>query len=487
MPLSPLQFQQMLRAADATHHAGNFPEAIAQARQLIRQAPDRGETYMVLSAALLGLGDAAGARQAAADGLRVRPGNAALLYALSRAYLRLNRLPEAERAIDSALAQRPAEGAFLSAKADILLSKAEPQAAYDLLSAAPGPGFPGLVSALARAASQIGRHSEAIDHLRRALSDEGLSAAARSNLLYDLGETLDAVGEYDSAFVTFREANDLKRYPYDADAESRAIDAMIRAWTPAVIAALPRAKKDPRPAFIVGFWRSGTTLVEQTLSSHPRVFGAGELDYLPRAADGLRDPRFPSAEPMIADPARLTRSVVERVSRGYLGLLRTLDKSAARVTDKMPTNFLHLGIIATALPGAPVIHCLRDPVDTCLSCYFNMRGNMTYAHDLADLGRFYRDYQRLIAHWKSVLDLPVLDVRYEEFVGAQEATARRMVAFLGLDWDDACLRPHENARVAMTRSMDQVRKPMYSSSVARWRRYERHLGPLLSALGREIG
>lgn len=154
------------------------------------------------------------------------------------------------------------------------------------------------------------------------------------------------------------------------------------------------------------------------------------------------------------------------------------------MTDKMPINFLYLGLAAKLVPGVRVIHCVRNPLDTCVSCYAKLlAGGMTeYAHDLRHLGRFYRDYQRLIAHWKSVLEVPILDVRYEQIVEDAEGQARRMIEFLGLGWDPACLRFHENRRVARTASLDQVRRPLYRSSVERWRNYERHLGPLIETL-----
>lgn len=188
---------------------------------------------------------------------------------------------------------------------------------------------------------------------------------------------------------------------------------------------------------------------------------------------------------MLIDPAAATRPIVDRSCAEYLEIIRKVDPRAARVTDKMPVNFMHLGIISRLLPGCRVVHCIRDPLDTCLSAYFNLAGRLKYSHDLTHLGRFYRDYQRVITHWKGVLDLPILDVVYEEYTADQEAVARRIVDFIGLPWDDRCLKFHENARVAMTKSIDQVRKPMYRTSVARWKHYEKHLGPLKKALGVE--
>jgi hypothetical protein len=180
----------------------------------------------------------------------------------------------------------------------------------------------------------------------------------------------------------------------------------------------------------------------------------------------------------------ITAPALERIAREYLAVLRRAAPAAERVTDKMPVNFLHLGLIALLFPGARVVHCIRDPRDTCLSCHFNLPGdNAHYSDDLATLGRFYRQYERLMAHWKAVLDMPILDVVYEDLVADIEGGSRRLVGFAGLDWDPACLAFHENARIARTASLDQVRKPVYTGSVGRWKRYEAHLGPLLRGLG----
>jgi hypothetical protein len=159
---------------------------------------------------------------------------------------------------------------------------------------------------------------------------------------------------------------------------------------------------------------------------------------------------------------------------------------AARFTDKQPQNFLHLGMIELLFPAARVVHCGRDARDTCLSCYTHLFGggnNQPFAGRLEHLGRYYRAYERVMAHWRGVVSIPVLEVAYEDVVGDLEGSARRLVGFVGLEWDDACLRFHETRRDVITESADQVRRPLYSSSVGRWRRFEAHLAPLLAALG----
>jgi Sulfotransferase family len=267
------------------------------------------------------------------------------------------------------------------------------------------------------------------------------------------------------------------------------VDRIMETFSPSIMARLPRARHGSEvPVFIVGMPRSGTTLTEQILAAHPEVFGAGELPALQRVV-GLVPAMTGKAAPWPECAARLGQGGVDTLAARYLSEVTRLAPGAARITDKMPQNFLSLGLVALLFPEARVIHCTRDPVDTCLSCYFQgFTQGHGYAFDLATLGAYYRHYRRLMDHWNAVLDIPVIDMpvmemRYEAMVADQEAESRRLVDFAGLDWDDACLRFFASDRLAHTASYDQVRRPVYKGSVGRWRRYAAHLGPLLAALG----
>jgi hypothetical protein len=246
------------------------------------------------------------------------------------------------------------------------------------------------------------------------------------------------------------------------------------------LAELPRAdNRSEQPVFIVGMPRSGTSLVEQILSCHRGVHAAGELRDVGKlvASLGLR---FQGEDDVLPG---LDSGSLNAAAGRHLERLRGLGGNAKRLTDKMPYNFLHLGLISLLFPRARVIHCLRDPIDTCLSCYFqNFATGNFFSFDLGNAGLYYRQYERLMAHWRTVLDKPILEVRYEEHVAEPEKVCREMLDFLDLDWDPACLRFHESRRFTNTASRDQVRKPIYTSSSGRWQRYERHLGPLLEAL-----
>jgi hypothetical protein len=230
--------------------------------------------------------------------------------------------------------------------------------------------------------------------------------------------------------------------------------------------------------------RSGTTLVEQILASHSLVTGAGELKDLShtassvKAKDGTLVP-FPEFMPMLS-PVEL-----RRVGELYAAKLGRRAPGAERITDKMPSNFYFLGLIHLALPGAKIIHTSRSAVDTCVSCFSKLfAGEQSQTYDLGELGRYYRAYHGLMAHWREVLpEGAFLDVQYEDVVADIETQARRILDFCGLAWEPKVLEFHRNERPVRTASSSQVRKPIYGTSVARWRNYEKYLGPLLTELG----
>ncbi|MGH7111807.1 MAG: sulfotransferase family protein, partial [Stellaceae bacterium] len=231
---------------------------------------------------------------------------------------------------------------------------------------------------------------------------------------------------------------------------------------------------DETPLLIVGMPRSGTTLVEQIVSAHPEIGAGGELTF-------WNDTALPLAR---AGAGEIAPAEIERIAREYLALLRRLAPGAARVTDKMPANFRWLGLIHLTVPQARIIHCRRDPIDTCLSNYFAYFSRLhPHSCDRADLVFYYREYLRLMAHWRTVLPPErYLEIDYEELVADRERMTRRLIAFTGLEWDDACLRPERNDRAVYTASSWQARQPVYGTSVRRWRHYEPWLGELRQLL-----
>ena len=227
--------------------------------------------------------------------------------------------------------------------------------------------------------------------------------------------------------------------------------------------------------------RSGTSLVEQILASHARVYGAGERTEIGNLADRLNKTEMLD---YVEHLENLDQQNLDRMASEYLQTVTRPAGDAERITDKMPTNFLHLGFIAQLFPAARIIHCRRDPRDTCLSIYFqefNLAHN--YANNLGALAHFYREYERLMDHWLAVLDLPILEVNYLETVFNLERSARRMVNFLDLEWDPDCLQFHRSGRITATASYDQVRQPVYTGSIGRWKHYRKHVASLIEEFG----
>ena len=304
---------------------------------------------------------------------------------------------------------------------------------------------------------------------------------ARIRYWFALGKAREDVGRYDEAFAAYAAGNHLQHALLSCD-EVRA-DAMLERVTKVFDRAFFEAHQavkgsDKAPVFIVGMPRSGTTLLEQILSSHPAVHGAGELVDLNEviiSAAGATGMRFPDFVQGLAagDFGRLGEAYTQRVWQ--------LAPQAERITDKMPANFFYLGMIRLMLPNAKIIHAMRDPMDSCFSCYSRLfNDTMEFAYDLGTLGRYYVRYMKLMRHWHAVLPAgTILDLSYEELVADTEAQARRVLEFVGLPWDDNCLEFHRNQRHVKTASVAQVRKPIYQTSVARWQRFTTHLTPLL--------
>jgi hypothetical protein len=295
----------------------------------------------------------------------------------------------------------------------------------------------------------------------------------RMVLHFVLGKAHDDLGEHAEAMRHFDAGNSIRARSLRSDrAEFEAsLDRQIKRFTPELFGQLAGfGTEDETPLLIVGMPRSGTTLVEQIVSSHPAVTAGDELSFWASHGTGLECAEGPGFTP---DAARA-------LTTAYLTLLRKIGPSATRVTDKLPFNYLRLGLIRVLLPNARIIHCRRHPIDTCLSIYSTLfKPRMDFISSKADLAFSYRQYARLMDHWRTVLPPDrFLEVEYERLIADRGTETRRLIAFAGLDWDEACLKPERNERVVMTASAWQARQPVYSTSVGRWRNYEPWLGEL---------
>lgn len=321
-------------------------------------------------------------------------------------------------------------------------------------------------------------HSRYANDARELLDSGNRHPSEQAQLHLALARYLDQRQQYDAAFehLTAGNAISWKRQGFDSTLFSEATGKIRAVFTDEFFARRPaHAAQSTRPIFIVGMPRSGTTLVEQILASHPAVAAGGELSTITNLAAEMGR----TGEPYPAAITSLDSGALQQLANRYLEKLDHVSGEAPHVTDKMPFNYLHLGFIATLFPDAAVIHCRRDPLDTCLSCYFTSFGeNLLFAGDLTALGRYYVDYRQLMDHWRRVLPKPPLEVQYEQLVGDTERTIRSILKFCGLDWDAACLAFYRTDRGIRTPSRWQVRQPVYGDSVGRWRHYARHLQPL---------
>jgi hypothetical protein len=312
-------------------------------------------------------------------------------------------------------------------------------------------------------------------------------------LHFALGKLQDELADYDAAFANFAAGNGIEKRPFDHLANAVFFEHIKDTYAREKTHLAVSNNDSTVPIFIVGMPRSGTSLVEQILASHPRVYGAGELtaiNYLMTHFDLLTgNATFPSGA------ATVSVTVLNEISHKHIKHLRALSdeagmKDVLRVTDKMPHNFICLGLIAQLFPKAKIIHCQRDPLDTCLSIYFqHFNTHHAYANDLTALGQYYRQYDSLMKHWQAVLPstMPILNINYEALVADQATWSRRLIEFAGLDWDEACMRFFNAKRNVNTPSYDQVRKPIYTKSVERWRHYDAHIASLKHALFAEAG
>ncbi|HTZ72242.1 MAG TPA: tetratricopeptide repeat protein [Acetobacteraceae bacterium] len=505
---------------NALHDEGAFEEAVACHRRAIAHQPGLAAGYYNLANALIALGRVAQAVACYRRALELQPDYPEALTNLGNALHQSGNLAEAVACHQQAVALRPDYVYGLNNLGNALREQGllDDAVACHRRAIALRPGYPEAHVNLGNELQEQGRLDEAVDayelavalaprraefwhmlantgrvaadsaHARRiavlAAELDSLSVAEQMHLHFALG----IVGQGKDAASSFRhllEANRLKRttFAYD-EAATLAMFSRIRQTFTADFLASRRGTgmASPVPVFVVGMPRSGTTLVEQILASHKQVHGAGELPDLPRLLAVLERPDAGLCLPEAAHV--LPPEAMRAVGAAYLDGVRMRAPKAARIVDKLPGNFLRLGLIHLALPQAKIIHIARDPVDTCLSCFAKLfSGHLPYAYDLAELGRFYRAYEGLMAHWREILPPgTMLELRYEHLVSDIETETRRLLTHCDLPWDDACLAFHENRRAVQTFSATQVRRPLYASSIGRWGAYGHLAGPLLEAL-----
>jgi len=490
--------EALLRQAETLHRQGRRPEAIELFRQVLAARPNEIEGWYELGYLLKAEGRYEEALEAYGCALSRRISRPEEVH-LNRAVIysdHLRRDELAEQELMAALTIAPSYVPALLNLGNLNEERGNREAAigcYEQILGMPsGPGAPHQdlrCEALARV-SNLRPPSSVDDPLIRQLQEAAASAVAhsaqvRANVLFALGRVYDRLDEYDLAFDAYAKANRClvreSGRPYDRTHTVRLVDAMITAF-PTTSAGTPPSTRDDgaSPLFICGMFRSGSTLIEQVLAGHPKVTPGGELDFLMRLAASRLAP-FPQSMAG-ADPKRDAAFAQEY--RTHLASLFPDAHAGTYITDKRPDNFLLIGLIKRMLPDARIIHTTRHPMGNGLSIFMQHLHHRVagYSSDLGDIGHYYGQYRRLMAHWKSLYPDSIYDFDYDDFVRDPVPALQRLFAFLGLDWDERTLEFHRLRNTVKTGSYWQVRQPLHGNASGRWRHYDKHLGPLRQAL-----
>jgi tetratricopeptide (TPR) repeat protein len=474
--LSPHYVEALNNLGNALRDLGERHEALALHRKAVELDSRRAESHCYVGNVLFDLQrlDEAGAcfRRA----LTLQPESQRALLGLAAVERMQGRADAAEVSCRTALTIDPQHVEALAFLGELYVDRgrfAEAQQHFERALAL-DPGLPSVYCSLVAHRKLTGADPAWLQGVA-ALLAKPLPLGQEINLHYALGKYFDDLGQYDEAFSNFRQANELIKRDgprHDRQKLTRRVDRIIDRFDADFTRECQAgATASELPVLIVGMPRSGTSLTEQILASHPGVFGAGELHFWNGAYDTFEAARARGESGV---------SLLPGIARDYLGRLTALSPGALRVIDKMPANFLHAGLIHATLPRARIIHMQRHPLDTCLSIYFqNFFDIGPYAHDFDGLAHYYSEYVRITNHWREVLPATaLLEIPYELLIEDTEAWTRRMLDFIGLPWDPRCLEFHRTERVVMTASRWQVRQKITASSVGRWRNYEKHLAPL---------
>ena len=455
---------------------GRYREAEEQFREAASIQPKYPDAQFNLGTLLRDTGRLTESEMPLRRAVKLNPAHPESHVSLGLTLMTLRRLEEARECFEKALKIAPRNSGALCGAGQVAILDGQFEAAtahfkralvFDTQHAAAWAG-------LARVRKMTSADG---DWLRSAekVASSGLPPVQEADLRFAIGKYHDDVGNFEKAFRSYERANRLQKAAapnYDRGRWTRYVDDMIRAYPrDAAFATEGGASDSALPVFVTGMMRSGTSLVEQIIASHPAARGAGELpfwtDAMRKHHDAVRN-------------RRLDQALRNKLAESYLHTLRSAFPDAARIVDKATFNSDYLGPIHSIFPNARIIYVRRDPIDTCLSCYFQpFSAGHSFTLDLADLAHYYREHRRLVDHWRAVLPpASLLEVHYADLVEDRERWSRRILDFIGLGWDDRCAEFHTATRPVLTSSFWQVRQKMYNSSVGRWRNYQGFIGPL---------
>jgi tetratricopeptide (TPR) repeat protein len=459
---------------------GREKEAEGYFYQAIKIEPDFPDAYSNIGNALLLKGQYAAAEQFLRRALKLNPRFVDARVNLGLVLSFLSRLRDARSQFEKALKYQPLNADALSGLAVVAMI----EGSFDQTSALLGralkisPRMPRALALQAGLRKMTPSDGAWLKNAEEVAASE-IAPLDEPELRFAIAKYYDDVEDFKRAFQNYKRANDLLKAiaePYDREKRKGFVDIMIRTYTQDVVARNGGASNSMKPVFVIGMPRSGTSLTEQIIASHSSAKGAGELGFW---ADAVHE------HEALINEGPPDESRRKHLAEGYLRVLEAKAGDALRVVDKAPVNSDYLGIIHSVFANARIIYMQRDPIDTCLSCYFQkFVPSMNFTMDLSDLADYYRQHRRLMTHWRAVLPPgTILDVPYEELVANQERWTRKILDFLGLEWDERVLNFHETKREVATASFWQVRQKIYKNSVQRWRNYDKFIGPLKDLKG----
>jgi len=513
--------------AEAYRQKGNIAYAIKTYQQLLSITPDNYQVLNNFGTLLRNTGDTDSSIQYLLQANRIFPNSPIILTNLTDTYIAMGRYDLALKTGQQAITLEPnffdarramgnvysGLGQYAEAKsnfrhalniqpdnttthADVIVLLAnscaflkEYNEAYELIKPLLNEENPGCAALYFKISHKINARENAVNYITSLLKKKNHKNSAQyAPLYFCLGKHYDEIAQYDVAIENYNEGNKLYGRSFslkDTQKHFKNITSTFSAKT--LKTAQTAGNRSTQPVFVLGMPRSGTSLVEQILSSHPDVYGAGELINIDVAINQLKhSTQYSSAFPQRLN--QLSVNALDSMAEKYLDHISSISRNAKYVSDKMPHNFTHIAMILRLFPSARIIHCKRHPLDTCLSCYFSNFGNAghDYAYNLNHLGKYYIEYQKLMSHWEHCYGNRLYSVRYEDMVSNQVNTSKALFQHCDLTWDDRYLDFHQNKRTVLTFSHEQVNQPLYSSSMYRWKNYEKHLEKLKTILSDEI-
>jgi tetratricopeptide (TPR) repeat protein len=454
---SPANMTIALFIAKMCLSRGLASRAIHAIEQAIDADPNNPEAWHLLAMAANSTGTLPVPLHFAQKLIQLQPQESQPHATLATAHRLNGKLDEALASYDRALAKNPQFPEAIAGKAEVLESLSRTEEAETLLHGISNSNSVLIALAKVRIARKLGKRDEALLAVNEILSP-ALSPYHQATLQMHKGRVLEELNRYDEAWKAWEEGNKLHGGTYDLEKHIKLVDQIIDTPLPA-----SGVSESSQPIFIVGMYRSGTTLLEQILGAHTEIDSAGEVDQMLRFVNESPYPKC----------------VLDSHKNWPQQYLERLQSKNTFCTDKLPSNYLHIGLINTLFPNATILHTTRDPLDTCVSCFSNsFSANHAYTSDLSDLSGVYKQYQRVMNHWNTLLPNRIYEVPYESIVSNLEGTINGILNHIGVDFEPACLEFYNVRRIAVTPSADQVRKPIYSSSVGRHKHFEKHLGEL---------